>query len=618
MQKAHQNINWENKPSTETPINETNLNLMDRSIDTIDDRVVAFDTTKANQSDLLQGVRNVTFTESTGTFHITYFNGTVIDIDTDIEKVAINFTYDSDPSSPHYQSLILTLDDGTIEYIDLSALITQYEFVNSGRIAFTIGNDGSISADIVGGSITDDKMQPQYLADITVQATRSETASANAQTYKFDAEAWSSGTRNGVPVPQSDPAYHNNSKYWSQQANVTSLVSLTDVDINVPADGNALMYDDATGLWVNKNVNLDEVGQLAIVGPVSGQVLKYDGNDWVNADDEGGLLPKITVYGTAAGYRLGKGGQFIVMTSLGSNTFVANVTDYGQWDVYDGTAATVYGSVEVDTVKEYTVNLMIPEGSTVLPTDDVQIWLACASITDKAYTTISQVLADTATLSALIASNNAVDYMVRSTTWVSSVCADSTAMSYIGLNNYCANKLLANTDWIDGIFASPDMELVLNYTNPTMTGTTTPSGECITSSVYSGQPAYQAFDKNVNTSWSSSSPKFDNTEYIGFHFPRSCKLYGATYLARVLSGYIQTVNVKYQLSDTGGSNDWDDVTESFVLNTFANTNQKTVTVFETPVSDMSYARLLFGTVVSETLGANPTAVDLRFYGRVDV
>lgn len=528
MQKAHDssyNNYWENLPSVQTPIIAAQLNRNEQTVDTIDDRVITLDTTKADQTDMLQAVQDITFDDETGDFTVTFFNGLTATIHTDLEKTAINFDYDDDPTSPHYESLVLTLVDGTTKYIDMSALITEYDFTSSSTIAFT-NTSGIITADILNGSVTDQKLQPSYLADITVQATRSETASANAQTYKFDAEAWSSGTRNGVPVSQSDPAYHNNSKYWSQQANVTSLVSLTDVDINVPADGNALMYDDVTGNWINKNVDLDEIGQLAIVGPVSGQVLKYNGVNWANADDEGGLLPKVTVYGTAAGYRLGKGGQFIVMTSLGSNTFVANVTDYGQWDVYDGTVATVYGSVDVDTVKEYTVDLMTPEGSTVLPTDDVQIWLACASITDKAYTTISQVLSDTSTLSALIASNNAVDYMVRSTTWTSSVCADSTAMSYIGLNNYCANTLLDDEDWCTAIINSAYVDSVCNVKVPTMTSDTTPSGKVVASSsnTSAGRYAWKAFDKIDNTSNQWQSATGQSSAWIYYEFAHKSKI----------------------------------------------------------------------------------------------
>ena len=44
MQKAHVNQNWENFPSINTPINEQNLNKLDRSVDEIDDRVIALDT----------------------------------------------------------------------------------------------------------------------------------------------------------------------------------------------------------------------------------------------------------------------------------------------------------------------------------------------------------------------------------------------------------------------------------------------------------------------------------------------------------------------------------------------------------------------------------------------
>ena len=55
MERVYSRINWQNEPSINTPINDINLNKMDAAIYTIDGRVVGFDTTKANQSDLLQG-----------------------------------------------------------------------------------------------------------------------------------------------------------------------------------------------------------------------------------------------------------------------------------------------------------------------------------------------------------------------------------------------------------------------------------------------------------------------------------------------------------------------------------------------------------------------------------
>ena len=142
----------------------------------------------------------------------------------------------------------------------------------------------------------------------------------------------------------------------------------------------------------------------------------------------------------------------------------------------------------------------IPDGSTATPTDVVQTWLACAGINDKAYTTVAQVLGDSTTLLALISDNNAVDYMVRSTSWANSVCANATAMTDIGANNYCANTLLSNATWASAIANSTYFESVLNVKVPTMTSDTTPSGIASSNDEASANKAYMAFDENTSTS----------------------------------------------------------------------------------------------------------------------
>lgn len=118
----------------------------------------------------------------------------------------------------------------------------------------------------------------------------------------------------------------------------------------------------------------------------------------------------------------------------------------------------------------------IPDGSTVTPTDDVQTLLNCADIWDKAYTTISQLLADTTSLLAVITDNNAVDYLVRSTTWASDVTGDSTAMTDIGADNYASNTLIADSTWRSAIKSSAYYDNVANDKIPTMSDNTTPSG----------------------------------------------------------------------------------------------------------------------------------------------
>ena len=42
---------------------------------------------------------------------------------------------------------------------------------------------------------------------------------ADSQSNSYDSEAWAKGTRNGVPVTDIDPAYHNNAKYYAETGN---------------------------------------------------------------------------------------------------------------------------------------------------------------------------------------------------------------------------------------------------------------------------------------------------------------------------------------------------------------------------------------------------------------
>ena len=138
--KAHdssKNAFWENYPSIDSPITDNELNRNEVSVDTIDDRVITLDTTKAEQSDLLLAFKDFTINETTGVITFTRFNNTSKSVDTSIEKIATNFRYIDDPTDPHYQYLELTLLDGSKQYVDLRTLLNQYEFTDSTTIDFS-------------------------------------------------------------------------------------------------------------------------------------------------------------------------------------------------------------------------------------------------------------------------------------------------------------------------------------------------------------------------------------------------------------------------------------------------------------------------------------------------
>ena len=166
MTKAFNMFLWQNSPSVSTPLGESMLNRVNNALNTVDDRVVNFDTTKANVTDLLTALADVTFDEDTGKFTFTKKNGARTVIDTKLEKLAVNFTYDA-----NNQRLVLTLDDGTIQYVDLKTLITELDFLDSNTVFFYV-NNGKVTANILKGSITDEYLEANYLANIKLYASQ--------------------------------------------------------------------------------------------------------------------------------------------------------------------------------------------------------------------------------------------------------------------------------------------------------------------------------------------------------------------------------------------------------------------------------------------------------------
>lgn len=181
MTKAFSLFLWENSPSVNTPLGESKLNIINRALDEVDSRVVNFDTTKANQSDLLTALADASFDESTGIFTFTKKNGAKTTVDTKLEKLAINFRYDKES-----QQLVITLDDGTIQYVDMKALITELEFLNSNTVLFSV-TDGKVTANIAKGSITADMLEPNYLANVQLYASQAITSADNAKTSEENA-----------------------------------------------------------------------------------------------------------------------------------------------------------------------------------------------------------------------------------------------------------------------------------------------------------------------------------------------------------------------------------------------------------------------------------------------
>lgn len=207
-------ITWKNFTDTSTPLSAANLQKSHSAINDVDNEVFAafqlVDQTKLDKSEVQNAIKNVSFNPDTGTFVFTLFSGSTLTFDTNLEKIVVNFSY-----NPLTQKLELTQSDGTVVEVDLSAFVANPDLQDSTEIGWTINANGQISAYIKNNSITDSKMQPNYLADITEQAGDAE---ASAETAEYNAklsQSYANGTSNLSDRPNEGI---DNAKYYSEQA----------------------------------------------------------------------------------------------------------------------------------------------------------------------------------------------------------------------------------------------------------------------------------------------------------------------------------------------------------------------------------------------------------------
>lgn len=206
--------------------------------------------------------------------------------------------------------------------------------------------------------------------------------------------------------------------------------------------------------------------------------------------------------------------------------------------------ATFSKNLSITSSGVYTLEMnLVPTGSTVTPVNDIQTWLHCANIWNKNYTTLAQVLADTSTLNSLIQSNNAADYMARSTEWAS----------------------------------NPGLV-------PKMTSDTTPSGQASASSVYSavGSPAYKAFDgteSGTSCDWIASST--NTSQYLTYMFPSAVCVKKASIIFSTPK-FSNTVKFRIQ-----GSNDGSTYTNLSTEQSITG-NGSTVAPYANPVKEVTF------------------------------
>lgn len=210
LNKVYTRINWEDYPSENTDIDEINLNKMDSAIDALDNRIISQDALKVDKSAINGNIADWTMDETTGVITITKYNGEKVIFDLNIEKIPVGFSMSDDGI------ITMTTEDGTQFTADIGSMIPVLTFEDSATITVSVtgtGKNKTYSFSIKTGSVTDDMLQPNYLADIRVESANASAYAQSANAKSVLAESYAvggTGTREGEDT--------DNAKYYMEQA----------------------------------------------------------------------------------------------------------------------------------------------------------------------------------------------------------------------------------------------------------------------------------------------------------------------------------------------------------------------------------------------------------------
>lgn len=177
MNKAFDDFLWEDYSSTKTPLAKRLLNKVNSALKTIDERVMRIfndeipniKNTKLDTAEAYGFVEDV-FLDKDGILTVTHYNGDKDSYKSLLGKLAINFDFDEET-----QKMIIYLSGGEQKEVDLSAFITEYEFLGSDTIYFSVSEgdvafDAKWTSNSIGYGIFDNSTIQETYQSIIVQS----------------------------------------------------------------------------------------------------------------------------------------------------------------------------------------------------------------------------------------------------------------------------------------------------------------------------------------------------------------------------------------------------------------------------------------------------------------
>lgn len=314
---------------------------------------VTADNTYETLEDAATHIIDVDFNEDTGEFKFYRKNGSVIGIDTALEKIAVNFRFDEANQTLYIQAI-----DGTEQAVPLSAFITEYEFVDTDGVTWS-RNGGKISASINNAYLNSclSAKNDAEIAKTAAETAANNAASSEANAKKSETNAKTSESNASASALSAGSAYTNadkSAKLAQSYANGTSGSRAGE------ATDNAKFYMEqarqAAESLENGFVPMGEItfaGLQALTNPVAGQMYTITDafkatSDFVNTVGAQ-YQDHMNVYRTA-------NGKWSVLGSFNQtvNGYKSNVITLTGNDIKLGTFTPKTTFTEVSTVNKDT------------------------------------------------------------------------------------------------------------------------------------------------------------------------------------------------------------------------------------------------------------------------
>ena len=156
---------------------------------------------------------NFEFNENSGVMTFTRFDGSKVEKDTAMEKIALNCYLEGD-------NFVLELADGSKQTVSLSKFIDTYTFKSTDVIRMNV-NGKEVSADIPDGKITLEKLEATVMSAIRQYVLDAQTAKGVAEQAASTAQGWAIG---------GESFEKNNAKYFSDQSKRYAVGGVEDGD----------------------------------------------------------------------------------------------------------------------------------------------------------------------------------------------------------------------------------------------------------------------------------------------------------------------------------------------------------------------------------------------------